>query len=339
MASNGSNNFTLEISSTQLVVIKSFSILVATLGTIGNAVMIAAIIYGKLYRHSCYVKIINLLVCNLIHCVIFLPLIAAQAFTGFWTHNSVVCNLISYGLFCNLGTELFGYVCISVNRYLCIVHQTTYNILYGSRRLLTVEWILSWSIYPVILAFPLFGLFSHYEYAPLKLVCHPFIGIDCTGYCLFTFLFAIVTTVPVIGFCYLRIIMVYIQIQRKIVTSRDSSKISTVSQNSVNGTGIQGHRHRSVRRRSELKMTFTILAIIFFFGMCRLPFIALYIYDSSMSKADPLFHTLVIYIGANLNWINPIIYALTNKQISAAMCRMVLAWKHRLLTFGLCKGT
>ncbi|XP_045175171.2 somatostatin receptor type 1-like [Mercenaria mercenaria] len=321
-----SYNFTMETTGTQLLVVRSLSVAIATLGTICNTIMISAIIYGKLYRYSIYVKILNLLVCNLIHCAIFLPLIAVQAFTGLWTNQSVVCNLISYGLFCNLGTELFGYVCISLNRYFCILNQNFYIKLYGSTRLLVIEWIISWSIYPVILAFPLFGIFSHYEYVPQKLVCHPFLGKDCTGYCLFVFLFAILSTVPVIGFCYFRIIIVYVKLQLKISASRDSSKNS--SQNSFDKSSKHGSKHMTLRKKSELKMAFTILAIILFFGTCRLPFIGLYMYDPSMLKVDPLIHTLVIYIGSNLNWINPIIYALTNTQIRNSLQRMVSSWKH-----------
>jgi hypothetical protein len=326
---NTSYDVTIGATDTQLVVIKTCTVTIAILGTLGNTIMISAILYGKLYKFSIYVKILNLLVCNLIHCAIFLPLIAIQAFTGRLMTENIVCSLISYGLFCNLGTELFGYVCISFNRYACIINQKLYNKLYGSPYLLIIEWIISWSIYPVILAFPLFGLFSHYEYAPMKLVCHPFLGEDCTGYCLFVFLFAILTTVPVIGFCYLQIILVYVKLQRKIASSRDNSKNSTGSgsQTSIERKSGHGSKYMTHRKKAEIKMAFIILAIILFFGMCRLPFITLYIYDPSMVKVDPLIHTLVIYIGSNLNWINPIIYALTNTQIRHSLQSMVTAWK------------
>ncbi|XP_060586007.1 G-protein coupled receptor moody-like [Ruditapes philippinarum] len=329
---NTSYDVTIGATDTQLVVIKTFTVTIAILGTLGNTIMISAILYGKLYKFSIYVKILNLLVCNLIHCAIFLPLIAIQAFTGRLMTENIVCSLISYGLFCNLGTELFGYVCISFNRYACIINQKLYNKLYGSPYLLIIEWIISWSIYPVILAFPLFGIFSHYEYAPMKLVCHPFLGVDCTGYCLFVFLFAILTTVPVIGFCYLQIILVYVKLQRKIASSRDNSKNSTGSgsQTSIERKSGHGSKYMTHRKKAEIKMAFIILAIILFFGMCRLPFITLYIYDPSMVKVDPLIHTLVIYIGSNLNWINPIVYALTNTQIRHSLQSMVTAWKRKI---------
>lgn len=331
---NTSDDTVTGTTDTQLLVIKTFCVTIATLGTLGNTVMISAIFYGNLYKFSIYVKILNLLICNLIHCAIFLPLIAIQAFTGLLMKESVICNLISYGLFCNLGTELFGYVSISVNRYICIVNQKLYNKLYGRPYLLIIEWIISWSIYPIILVFPLFGIFSHYEYAPMKLVCHPFLGIDCTGYCLFVFLFAILTTVPVIGFCYIQIILVYVKLQRKIASSRESSKnsLESGSQKSDDKKITRtGSKYMTHRKKSEIKMAFIILAIILFFGMCRLPFITLYIYDPSMVKVDPLKQTLVIYIGSNLNWINPIIYALTNIQIRHSLKRMILSLKQKIL--------
>lgn len=312
-----------EISTVQAYIIVFFSVTNGLLGIIANSITIAAILHGKLYKHSGFVKILNLLVCNLIHCAVFLPLMAVQAFTGFWTNSPAICNAISFGLFCNLGTELLGYTCISLNRYFCIVNHRLYNTLFGRTWLLVLEWIISWLVYPVILGLPLFGIWSHYEYHPQKLLCHPFLGNDCTGYCLFVFVFAIVTTGPVIAFCYLWIIITYFKVKRHVFHNQDSSKSNSQRSNF-------SYTNDHVRHRSEQKMAFTILAVILFFGLFRVPFISLYIYDPSMTKLDPLIHTVVIYAGTVLNWVNPIIYALTNTQLRQSLNKMIACNRLRL---------
>ncbi|KAH3727662.1 hypothetical protein DPMN_053602 [Dreissena polymorpha] len=314
-----SNHGHERISETQLIVIKTFAISTSILGSFANAVTIAAIIRRKLHSQATFLKILNLLVCNLVHSAIFLPLIAVQAFTGFWTDKSAICIAVSFGVFCNLGTELFGYVCISLNRYFCIVNRKWKDALFGNKKKLALQLFISWSIYPIILTFPLFGFWSHYEYAPKKLLCHPFLGLDCDSYCLFVFLFATLTTMPVISYCYLRIIIVYYKVKRNLLKVRESmarpgsTGVSTVTKQTSD----------NVLKRSELKMAFTILAVILCFGFFRVPFILLYMYDPSITKVDSLIHTIIIYVGSILNWVNPIIYAMTNRKIREAIRSMI----------------
>lgn len=309
-----------EMTDVQAYIVVFFSVSNALLGLVANTVTIAAILHGKLYKHSGFVKILHLLVCNLMHCAIFLPLMALQVFTDIWTNNAMLCNLVSFGLFCNLGTELLGYTSISLNRYFCIVNHRIYMLLYNRKWLLVAEWILLWSVYPVIMGLPLFGVWSHYEYHPRKLLCHPFNGLDCTGYCLFVFTFAILSTVPVITLCYLWIILTYFKVRRHILHNQDSGK-------SDSGRSTISHTIDHTRHRFEHKMAFTILAVILFFSFFRVPFIILYIYDPSMSKVDPLIHTCLIYAGTILNWVNPIIYAMTNHQLRNSMNKMLTCKK------------
>lgn len=310
------NDGEMEISEEQTYIIVFFTFSSGLLGIVANMITIAAILHGKLCKNSGFVCILNLLLCNLIHCSIFLPLMAVQAFTGLWTDNAALCNAVAFGLFCNLGTELLGYTCISLNRYFCIVDHKWYTILYAKSWRLTVQWIITWSVYPVILSLPLFGIWSHYEYEPKKLLCHPFLGQDCTGYCLFVFIFAIVTTVPVICFCYLWIIVTYLKVKRHAFHNQDSGR-SDVIMHTTNA------HHDHSRHKAEHKMAFTILAVIMFFALFRVPFIILYIYDPSMSKVNPLVHTSLIYAGTILNWVNPIIYALTNNQLRNSLNKML----------------
>ena len=300
----------------------------AILGTITNSMTIAAIISGKLHHQACFIKILNLNFCNLIHCMIFLPLMALQAFTGIWTENTLLCNAVSYALFANMGTELWGYVCITLNRYFSVVNYKLHNWLYGNIKLVVFEWILTWSIYPIILAPPLFGVWSQYTYAPKKLVCHPFRsgGTECTGYCLFVFLTALLTTAPLIVYCYLHIIYVYIKIRNKINLSRESSAIKHSSQISTEGSHWEFNL-----TKAEVKMAFTILAVILVFAASRVPFILLYMYDPTMTKVDPIVHSVLIYSGTNSNWINPIIYCLTNRQIRTSYVRLIKSFRKMTL--------
>ena len=331
MATNVTTNENDVISEAQLTVVKTFTILTTVLGSTGNLLTILAILKGKFHKNPCYLFVLNLNVCNLIHCFIFHPVIAIQAFHEIWSSASAHCIAFSFGLFVNLGTELWGYVCITLNRYFCVVHHGIYSSIYGQSKYLVIHIVFSWLFYPVVFLLPVLDLWGHYRYAPQKLLCHPFVGQNCDGFCLFVFIIALLTTLPVILYCYLAIIYTYIRSRRKVghklsrQTSTSNSTISSVHINLTTNT-TKADKERQ-KRRSELRMAFTILCVILVFGICRLPFMILYLYDPSMTKTKPIVHTLLIYLGSCSNWINPIVYSLTNDQIRTTLKQTLLVYK------------
>ena len=320
------------ISDSQLTVIRIFSILSSTLGSVENALTIIAIVKAKIYQHPCYLFVLNLNICNLIHCLCFHPIIAAQAFHEIWNTPSAICIAFSYGLFVNLGTELWGYVCITLNRYFSVVHYGLYIILYGQTKYLVIQIIFAWAFYAVVFLLPLTGAWGHFIYAPQKLLCHPFSGYECNGFCLFVFVTALVTTLPVILFCYSAIIFTYIRSRRKVANKFSTETSRSKSTDNIMAVNSKTDSER-MKSRAELRMAFTILCVILVFGSCRLPFMLLYLYDPSMSKVRPLVHTLFIYIGSSSNWINPIIYSMTNPNIRVALKNMFTCRKTVVFRF------
>ncbi|KAL4224818.1 Melatonin-related receptor [Mactra antiquata] len=313
-----------EITSDQLTVIRVFSTLTTILGTIGNTLTIAAIVYGRLHQQASFLFILNLSVCNLIHCVVFLPLLLVQSYHDIWTYNQAACVAYSFGFFSVLGAELWLYSCITINRYICVVHHQNYGRYYGGKIVTSVKLIFSWMFYPVTFLLPLTKFWGDFEYVPKKLVCYPFAGYNCRGFCLFIYVIAIISTVPVIIFCYLSIIHKYVKTQRKVGLSREKTVSQTGTANHVTTVKTDSDKKRAM---SEVKMAFTILAVISIFGSCRLPFMILYLYDPSMSKVNPMIHTVLIYIGSCSNFINPVIYSFTNKTIFKSLKKMFATWK------------
>lgn len=311
-----------EITRDQLTVIQTFTFITITLGTIGNTLTIIAIVKEKLHQQASFLFILNLSICNLIHCVLFLPLLAVQSFHDIWTFNQAACVAYSFGFFSVLGAELWGYTCITLNRYVCVVQHQIYARIYGGKKYTSGMLIFSWAFYPIAFLLPLTKLWGHFEYVPKKLVCYPFAGYNCRGFCLFIYVTAITSTVPVIIYCYMAIIHKYIKTQRKVGLSRE--KTTHKSGKSCDIFKTDSERKRAT---SEVKMAFTILAVISVFGSCRMPFMILYLYDPSMSKVNPMLHTVLIYIGSCSNFINPIIYSFTNKTIFRSMKKMVKSWK------------
>ena len=299
METNVTTNGNDVIPGVALTVIKTFAILAALLGSSGNALTIFAILNGNFHKNPCYLFVLNLNICNLIHCLVFYPITAIQAFHEIWNSASAQCIAFSFGLFVNLGTELWGYTCISLNRYFCVVHHGIYSDIYGKSKYLVFQLVFSWLFYPVVFLLPMFHLWSRYRYAPQKLMCIPFEGKNCDGFCLFVFIIALVTTFPVILYCYLAIIYAYFRSQRKTgqkISREHSASNSTISSVRLNLTEhqVKSDRERK-KRRSELKMAFTILCVVLVFGTCRLPFMILYLYDQSMTKTKPIVHTVLKY--------------------------------------------
>ena len=325
MTSNVTSETQLYVTERQLIIIKVMCIVTTLLGTVTNSITIFAILKGRLYINASYIFILNLSVCNFLHCIIFHPLLAVQAFHGIWTDNASICNAYSFGLFSNLGTEMWGYILITLNRYICVVQYHRYTEIYGNARNICLQLLFSWLFYPIVFLLPLVGAWGQYQYAPQKLVCHPFVGYHCEGFCLFVYVCVLTTTVPVILVSYSAIIFTYMRSQKKIGIGRDKSINRSMTSERVKS---DSERQRSF---SELKMAFTILAVILVFGCFRLPFILLYLFDPSMSKVEPIVHTVLIYIGANSNWINPIIYALTNKQIFETLRKSFPSWRSTLV--------
>lgn len=323
MAENTTLGLDADMSREQLIIIQIFTIITSILGTFGNTLTIIAIIKGKLYQNASYIFILNLSVCNLIHCVIFHPLMTIQSFHGIWTYNKTICVAYAYGIFSNLGTELWGYTCITLNRYICVVHHHVYGRVYRDNKFIFGKLAFSWLFYPIVFLFPLTEIWGRFVYAPQKLVCYPFAEYNCSGFCLFIYVIAITSTVPVILFCYGSIIHKYIKTQRKVGLGREKST-STSGRSDVTLVKTESERQRTL---SEQRMAFTILAVIAVFTSCRLPFMVLYLYDPSMSKVNPLLHTVLIYIGSCSNWINPIIYSFTNKTIFSSLKKTFTSWK------------
>lgn len=318
------NGLSSPISPGQLVVIKMFTCIASSLGTLGNLLTVFAILKGRLYQNVSFIFILSLSLCNLIHCVVFQPLLTAQAFKGIWTHNEVVCILYAYGLFANLGTELWGYTFITVNRYFCVVRHTVYKTLYGSNKVIAGMILFTWLFYHIIFLLPVTEIWGEFVYSPQKLVCYPFATYNCNGFCLFIYIIALSSTVPVIIFCYFAIIHKYVKTQRKVGLSREKS----TSRSDAFITKSDSERKRTL---SELKMAFTILAVIAVFGTCRLPFMILYVYDPSMSKVNPLIHTVLIHIGSSSNWINPVIYSFSNKTIYTVLKKTFISWRGKFI--------
>ncbi|XP_052802534.1 protein trapped in endoderm-1-like [Mya arenaria] len=316
--------FLSAISQDQLIVIRFFTIFTSILGTIGNALTILAIVKGRLYTNVSFVFILNLSVTNLIHCVILHPLLAAQAYRGIWTFNKAACVAFAYGLFSNLGTELWGYTWITVNRYFCVVRHHIYKRLYGDTRLVATMLVFSWLFYPFVFLLPLTYAWGHFIYAPRKLICYPFAGYNCSGFCLFVYTIAIVSTVPVIIYCYAAIIRKYVKTRMKVGQGRGKTPSSRTANMDLMVAKTDSERQKTL---SELRMAFTILAVIVVFTTCRMPFMVLYLVDPSMSKVNPFVHTLLIYIGSCSNWINPIIYAFSNKKLFNTLRKIFMSWK------------
>jgi len=312
------------ITEEQLVVIRFFTILTSIFGTLGNLLTIAAILKGKLYRTATFVFILNLSVCNLIHCVIFHPIIAVQSYVGIWTSVTPSCVAFSYGLFVNLGTELWGYTWITINRYVCVVRHHAYTRFYGGPQLTALMLVFSWLFYPILFLLPLTEAWGHFVYAPRKLVCYPFGEYNCEGFCLFIYIIALASTVPVILFCYIAIIRKYATTQKKVGLGRQKSLRAPT------GDPVRTESERN-KALSELRMAFTILAVIGVFTCFRLPFMVLYLADPSMVRVRPLVHTLLIYIGACSNIINPFIYAFSNKKILNSLRTLGWSWKQTIV--------
>uniref|UniRef100_A0A8C4M585 C-X-C chemokine receptor type 2 n=1 Tax=Equus asinus asinus TaxID=83772 RepID=A0A8C4M585_EQUAS len=110
---------TLEMNTYALVVIYA---LVFLLSLLGNSLVMLVVLYTRVSRSVTDVYLLNLAIADLLF-ALTLPIWAASKAKG-WTFGTVLCKLVSLLKEVNFYSGILLLACISVDRYLAIVHAT-----------------------------------------------------------------------------------------------------------------------------------------------------------------------------------------------------------------------
>ncbi|XP_069133815.1 protein trapped in endoderm-1-like [Argopecten irradians] len=287
----------------------------SVVGFPANLAILVAIFKTKLHRHVGTVFILNLVINNMVVCVTCLPYISILSFTvpDLSTEgvNLGFCRFMGYIAYSIKGSELFGLVLISVNRYLIVVHFGKYQQIYSSRWNIIKMLVLSWMIYPLVLLFPLTELWGKLEYDPNRFFCQPFYAQN--SFKRFLLPFAMISSIPVILYCYVGILIRFWISKETINAIRSKSRSS-------NSSIIHGKY-----TRRDMRLVVMVMLILTTFFFLYMPFVVMSVLDPQMKIYSPILHLTFIYMSWARCLVNPLVYSIMNPRIRNAC---LVSYKH-----------
>ncbi|OWF43214.1 G-protein coupled receptor moody-like isoform X2 [Mizuhopecten yessoensis] len=269
--------------------------LVATLGFIANTLILIAVLKAKLYRQNVILFVLNLVINNALVCATSLPYIAVMAFSYSGEVNLALCQFMGYITYSIIASELLGLNLVAINRYFLIVRYRTYLEIYNKKKNIAIMIALSWIVYPVLMVFPATNVWGSMSYDRYKFLCHPFKANDSFGK--FLAGFALLTTVPLIIFGYISILPKVFKTNQQVNLTRSNDK----------------------PRKREVRLVSLVIVLLSTFCFMYLPFAIMSIIDPTTSLYDPKIHISFVYVAWAHCLVNPLLYAVMNRQIRRAI--------------------
>ncbi|XP_073834632.1 G-protein coupled receptor moody [Musca autumnalis] len=351
-------------SSSMLTFAAVMTLLIMIVGIFGNFLTVAALIKCPKVRNVAAAFIMSLCIADLLFCALVLPFSAYRFIEGTWEPRDVLCKMIPFIQYGNIGVSLLCIAMITINRYVMIAHHNSYGKIYKRHwiaAMIVFCWVFSYGMQLPTLV----GAWGTFGYDPKLGTCS--IREDDHGHSSKTTLFITAFVIPclIIIACYTKIFWVVHKSEQRLkrhankqnsipnnlrpppsagsnvetgnLQSRvsSSSSFSTdVKQESVQKqptTRIKDQREVRAKR-NEWRITKMVLAIFLSFVVCYLPITIAKVADQDVEH--PNLHILsyiMLYLSA---CINPIIYVIMNKQYRKAYKTVIMCEPSRLLPFG-----
>ncbi|XP_072018430.1 melatonin receptor type 1B-like [Amphiura filiformis] len=257
-------------------------------GTIGNFLVIGAIIVHKKLRVLSIVFVGNLAVADLCVSAVTNPFTAVGIFhNSFYQNYPEVCETLAVICTVSCVCSVWSMSMISLNRYIAICHNRHYQKIYNKK---TVPFIIAsiW-MYSFMLDLPNFVGWGRHVYDPKAYVCTPD-HTESYGYNLCFMLLGLLIPMGIAGFCYIRIFC----FARKSTRRLQSQLASPIQRNDM-----------------RLLKTVTITWVTFI--LMWTPFAATLLFDFSGNWPQWAW-ILVIALAHTNSSINSILYAATNQN-------------------------
>lgn len=350
--------------------------LIMIVGICGNLLTVVALLKCPKVRNVAAAFIISLCIADLLFCALVLPFQGLRFVQGTWRHGQVLCRLIPFIQYGNIGVSLLCIAMITINRYVMITHHGLYARIYKRHWIavmIAACWLFSYGMQlPTLL-----GEWGRFGYDQRLQTCS--IMTDEHGHSSKTTLFITAFVIPclVIIACYAKIFWVVHKSEQRlkrhatkqnsipnnlrplastgsgalpsVAECQPSNRVSSDSSSSfsvdVPETAPSGKQQptrvkdqREVRaKRNEWRITKMVLAIFLSFVICYLPITIVKVADKNVEH--PSLHIcsyILLYLSA---CINPIIYVIMNKQYRKAYKTVVFCQPARLLLpFGKANG-
>ncbi|XP_016995701.2 G-protein coupled receptor moody [Drosophila takahashii] len=104
--------------------------LIMVVGICGNLLTVVALLKCPKVRNVAAAFIISLCIADLLFCALVLPFQGLRFIQGTWRHGEVLCRLIPFIQYGNIGVSLLCIAMITINRYVMITHHGLYARIY-----------------------------------------------------------------------------------------------------------------------------------------------------------------------------------------------------------------
>ncbi|XP_051046406.1 C-X-C chemokine receptor type 2 isoform X1 [Phodopus roborovskii] len=289
----------LEINRYAVVVIY---VLVTLLSLLGNSLVMLVILYNRSTCSVTDVYLLNLAIADLLF-ALTLPVWAASKVKG-WIFGSAMCKIFSFVKEVTFYSSVLLLACISMDRYLAIVHAT--STLIQKRHLVKFVCITMW-VLSVLVSLPILILRNIVKANSLTLVCYEDVGNDTTKWRM------VLRFLPqIIGFLLPLLIMLFCYG----FTLRTLFKAH------------MGQKHRAMR---------VIFAVVLVFLLCWLPYNLVLFSDTLMrtkkiqetckrrNDIDMALNATEI-LGFLHSCLNPIIYAFIGQKFRYGLLKIMATY-------------
>ena len=315
---------------TQRCIVATLLIIVCLVGTLGNGLVILAVILSRKLHTVTNVFVVNLATADLLVCCV-LPWNAVGLLTKpeyGWPFLEDFCVALALIVITCVGCSLYTLAAIAVNRWVLITRRSrTYRTCYSPAYLaamIVIVWLM-----PFLVAFlpPTFGL-GELGYAEKYSTCthktsHPL----ATYYSILQSVILFPAPFAIIIVCYVKI---YKHIKRHTKVMKEQSEMSETSNNRESTTNLETLRTELPPKRSldaskkrlsrrQVEITKNLFYVVCAFTICIAPYAVALLVPPS----DPVIPWTAALLLMN-SCINPIIYATKHpyfKQVFRLMLR------------------
>ncbi|XP_023035354.1 G-protein coupled receptor moody [Drosophila willistoni] len=181
--------------------------LIMIVGICGNFLTVVALLKCPKVRNVAAAFIISLCIADLLFCALVLPFQGLRFVQGTWRHGAVLCRIIPFIQYGNIGVSLLCIAMITINRYVMITHHGYYARIYKRHWIaimIAACWLFSYGMQlPTLL-----GIWGRFGYDTRLKTCS--IMSDSHGHSSKTTLFITAFVIPcmVIIACYAKIFWV-----------------------------------------------------------------------------------------------------------------------------------
>jgi hypothetical protein len=228
----------------------------------------------------------------------------------------IMAGFITFGLF---GAEFFCMVLISLNRYLMFLHHRMYRKLFTKPRNLALLTIFSWSFPFLMLFMPLTNAWGSFTYKEKKFVCDPF---HVMFYRIFIMVTITICTLPVLLYCYGKILHKVLRNKKQIGVSR-SPNTSQIAIPTISASICRNKDRLPSRRKKEHNLICSVGAIFVTYTILYSPCIVLTIYDPDIKTVNPILYATSTYLGWSHCVINTLVYTALNTKIKKAVKQLL----------------